>query len=62
MVNINGMRTIDDHSDDGLYLRVINDKEVWSKRDNGIWFIGNTDKSIALAETRHSIHQMIAAI
>lgn len=58
----NAVNTIDDHSDDGLYLRIVNDKEVWSKRDNGIWFIGNADKTIALAETRHSIHQMIPAV
>ena len=54
----NAINTIDDHSDDGLYLRIINNKEVWSKRENGIWFIGNVDKSIVVSEERHSIHQV----
>lgn len=54
----NAINTINDNSDDGLYLRTVNDKEVWSKRENGIWFIGNKDKSIAIIEERHSIHQV----
>lgn len=44
-------------SDNGLYERMINGKRVWSKKEAGIWYIGNLDKSIAEAETRHSIHQ-----
>lgn len=51
--------TLDDKSNDGLFERVINDKKVWSKKENGIWFIGNKDKEIAKNETRHSIHQIL---
>lgn len=45
--------------DDGLYERVIKGKKVWSKKEKGIWFIGSEDHSIAAAETRHSIHQIL---
>lgn len=45
--------------DDGIFQRIINNKEVWSKKKNGIWFIGNINKNIAFKETRHSIHQLI---
>jgi len=45
-------------SDDGLFQRTIKNKTVWSKKEKGIWFIGNADKSIAEVETRHSIHQI----
>lgn len=47
---------------DGMFQRVIKNKKVWSKRENGIWFIGNQDKAIAAKETRHSIHQVIQPI
>lgn len=45
-------------SNDGVFKRVVNNKEVWSKRVNGIWFIGNIDKKIAKNEIRHSIYQI----
>ena len=48
-----------DNSNDGLFLRTINGREVWSKRENGIWHIGNESKEIAKNETRHSIHQIL---
>ena len=44
-------------NDYGIYKRTINNKEVWAKKENGVWFIGNVDKNIAIGETRHSIHQ-----
>lgn len=47
------------NDDDGLYQRKIGDRLVWSKKENGIWFIGNENESIALNETRHSIHQIL---
>lgn len=46
-----------DSSDDGIYERIINDKRVWSKKEAGIWYIGNVDKPKSELETRHSIHQ-----
>lgn len=50
----------ENHSDsNGLYLRLINSKQIWSKRENGIWFIGHEDKDKAIKETRHSIHQIL---
>jgi hypothetical protein len=41
----------------GLYQRTINEKNLWAKRENDIWFVGNEDYEIARKETRHSIHQ-----
>jgi hypothetical protein len=49
--------TKEEHHTDGIYQRNINDKMLWCKKENGIWFIGNTDKEISQKETRHSIHQ-----
>lgn len=46
-----------DHSNNGLYERIVNTRKVWSKRENDIWFIGNESKEIAEKETRHSINQ-----
>lgn len=46
------------NKDDGVYLREINGKEVWSKRYNGIYYIGHSDYNKALNETRYSIHQI----
>ena len=46
-------------SDDGIFQRTIKGKEVWSKKEDGIWFIGNKNKEIAQKETRHSIHQIL---
>lgn len=43
----------------GLYEREINGRKVWSKKENGIWFIGNENRTVAENETRHSIHQII---
>jgi hypothetical protein len=48
---------LSDASDDGMYERIIHNNRVWSKKLAGIWYIGNKDKMIAEAETRHSIHQ-----
>jgi len=45
-------------NDYGIFERVINGKKIWSKKENGIWFIGNANKEIAENETRHSIHQI----
>ncbi len=53
----NAFNTINDNSEDGIFQREINNKLMWSKKENGIWFIGNKDKNIAQQETRHSIHQ-----
>lgn len=44
--------------DNGLYERMISNKRVWCRKENGVWFIGNTDKEIAGNETRFSIHQV----
>ncbi len=55
--NWNAFNTKNDTSKDGVYERVLNGKKFWCKKENGIWFIGNADKSIANRETRHSIHQ-----
>jgi hypothetical protein len=41
----------------GIFKRSVYNKELWCKMERGIWFIGNTNKSIAELETRHSIHQ-----
>ena len=46
-----------DTSNDGIFMRIINGKEVWSKKENGIWFIGNKNKEISKLETKHSINQ-----
>lgn len=46
-------------NDDGLYQREINGINLWSKKEAGIWFIGHVDKTNAIKETRHSIHQII---
>lgn len=43
---------------DGLFERIINGNKIWCKNENGIWFIGNKDKEIALKEIRYSIHQV----
>jgi len=44
---------------DGLYKRTINGISKWSKKENGIWFIGHTCRNKANEEIRHSIHQHI---
>lgn len=49
----------EDVNDFGIYQRIINGKVLWCKKENGIWFIGHTDKSSAEYETRHSIHQLV---
>lgn len=48
----------ENNSDDGLYYREINNTFVWTKKENGIFYIGNKNKDIALKETRYSIHQI----
>lgn len=45
------------NSENGIFQRVIDNKKIYSKRENGIWFIGNSDYEKAKNETRHSIHQ-----
>jgi hypothetical protein len=45
--------------EDGLFRRKINEKIVWSKRKDGVWYIGNEDQNVAMNETRFSIHQTI---
>ncbi len=50
--------TKDEKENDGVFLRFINDKEKWAKKENGIWFIGHDDINKAKTETRHSIHQV----
>lgn len=47
-----------DTKNDGIYRRKVNNKEVWAKKQNGVWFIGHNDIIVAEAETRHSIHQI----
>lgn len=46
------------HPKDGIYRRIINNRQLWAKMQNGIWFIGNDCYSKAAKETRHSIHQI----
>jgi len=41
----------------GVYRRMVNDAELWAKREKDIWFIGHKDYTKAQNETRHSIHQ-----
>jgi hypothetical protein len=43
----------------GIYQRFVKNKLVWCKKENGIWFIGHLNKTDALLETRHSIHQCL---
>lgn len=43
----------------GVFQRIVNGKLVWAKRQDDIWFIGNTDKEIAEREIRYSINQII---
>lgn len=54
----NAINTNPDISTDGIFQREIHGKTVWSKRKDGVWFIGNLEKEIAEKETRHSIHQV----
>jgi hypothetical protein len=42
---------------DGMYVRVMNNERLHCKRINDIWYIGNSNRRIAMLETRHSIHQ-----
>ncbi len=53
----NAINTENNNLDDGLFKRIINDKELWCKKENGIWFIGHCNKLEAESESRHSIHQ-----
>lgn len=50
--------TLSNSCDNGVYQRAVNNKLLWCKKENGIWYIGNVDKDIALKEKRHSIHQI----
>ena len=54
----NAINTVNDNINDGMHLRTVNEKLVWCKKENGIWFIGNVDKKIAKNEIRHSIYQI----
>lgn len=58
--NWNAIQTSKNLQPNGLFQRTINNKVIWSKRHNGIWYIGNIDKNVAQNETRHSIHQIIS--
>lgn len=42
----------------GIFQRNLNNRTIWAKRENNIWFIGNENKEIAIKETKHSIHQI----
>lgn len=55
--NWNAFNTKNESHTDGIYQRTINNKVLWCKKENGIWFIGNENKEVAKLETRHSIHQ-----
>lgn len=48
----------DDIIEDVVVERYVNDRKMWCKKQNGIWFIGSINKEIAEKETRHSIHQI----
>ena len=52
------INTVENTFTDGVFEREINNKILWSKRENGIWFIGNVNKDEAFNETRHSVHQV----
>lgn len=43
---------------DGLYLRLVGGKQIYSKFEN-FWYIGNENMLHALSETRPSIHQCL---
>lgn len=43
--------------EDGLYQRIINNKNVWSLVIDGMYYIGNQSKEIASKERRLSIYQ-----
>lgn len=49
--------TKDENEKSGVCLRTVNGRNLWCKRENGVWFIGNTSEYYAAQETRHSIHQ-----
>lgn len=53
IINLN-----DPKEPDGIYLRNVNNNNVWAKRLNDVWFIGNKNKKIAEKETRYSINQI----
>lgn len=55
--NWNAVNIKNESETDGVYQRFINNKKLWCKKSNGIWFIGHHNKNIAQKETRHSIHQ-----
>ncbi len=42
---------------DGIHQRLINNKLVWSKALNGVWYIGSEDKEKALLSEKYSIYQ-----
>lgn len=50
---------VEDKESDGMHRRVINGTNLWAKRYEGIWFIGNKSREVAEAETRHSIYQIL---
>jgi len=55
--NWNAFNTRDENETNGVFERTVNDKRLWCKKSNGIWFIGHFSKIDAQNETRHSIHQ-----
>ena len=44
--------------DNGVYQREVKEKTLWAKKEDGVWFIGHSNKVDAMGETRHSIHQI----
>ena len=44
---------------DGIYIRVINNKEVFTKCNNGMYYIGSYNIDDAVKETRLSVYQDI---
>lgn len=56
--NWNAINISENHEPNGIFKRYINNKQVWSKRYNGIYFIGHSSIEKANKETRHSIHQI----
>lgn len=52
------LNTSDKKHEDGVFIRNIAGENKWCKYENGVWHIGNVNLEIAMAETRHSIHQV----
>jgi hypothetical protein len=55
--NLKSINPSINRQENGLYKRVINGKEVYSRCFDGMYYIGSTDINIALNENRLSIYQ-----